>query len=292
MNSLDPVLRSGARRRLRRPLAIVEAAIARRTVRLAPEPPGERAGVIAPDGAAAPAASATVRDCGTPLRLVAVGDSLVAGCGVAAQDRALVPRIARILAAATGRDVQWSTHARLGATMRRVRYRFLPEVDGADLLLVCAGSNDLMARRGPAEWTEDLSAVLDDAARRSRYVVACSAGQLYRSPALMPTLRSVLREWTDIQTDASVAVCAERGVPFVDVAHCDLPEGFWADDGFHPGAIGYEMAAAMLARPMLAQFTDDEDEGARAASTGRAGERPDALVMPAGAQSRVDERRS
>jgi len=52
MNSLDPVLRSGARRRLRRPLAIVEAAIARRTVRLAPEPPGERAGVIAPDGAA------------------------------------------------------------------------------------------------------------------------------------------------------------------------------------------------------------------------------------------------
>ena len=48
----------------------------------------------------------------------------------------------------------------------------------------------------------------------------------------------------------------------------------------------------MLARPMLAQFTDDEDEGARAASTGRAGERPDALVMPAGAQSRVDERRS
>ena len=71
MNSLDPVLRSGARRRLRRPLAIVEAAIARRTVRLAPEPPGERAGVIAPDGAAAPAASATVRDCGAPLRLVA-----------------------------------------------------------------------------------------------------------------------------------------------------------------------------------------------------------------------------
>ena len=88
------------------------------------------------------------------------------------------------------------------------------------------------------------------------------------------------------------AAARHQGVPFVDVAHCDLPEGFWADDGFHPGAIGYEMAAAMLARPMLAQFTDDEDEGARAASTGRAGERPDALVMPAGAQSRVDERRS
>jgi len=131
------------------------------------------------------------------------GDSLVAVSGVDAQDQALVPRVARKVAARTGRDVEWATHARLGATMRRVRYRFLPQVDGADLLFVCAGSNDLMARRSLEEWTEDLDAVLDGAVRRGRHVVACSAGQLYRSPALMATLRSVLREWTDIHSKNS-----------------------------------------------------------------------------------------
>lgn len=67
----------------------------------------------------------------------------------------------------------------------------------------------------------------------------------------MATLRSVLREWTDTQTEASAAICARRGIPFVDVAHCDLDEGFWADDGFHPSAVGYEMAAGMVARVML-----------------------------------------
>ena len=199
---------AGIRRRLRRPVALAQALIARRTVHLA-------------------------------------------GSGVDAQDQALVPRVARRVAARTGRDVEWATHARLGATMRRVRYRFLPEVDGADLLFVCAGSNDLMARRSLEEWTEDLDAVLDGAVRRGRHVVACSSGQLYRSPALMATLRSVLREWTDIQTEASAAICARRGIPFVDVAHCDLDEGFWADDGFHPSAAGYEMAAGMVARAML-----------------------------------------
>lgn len=251
----------GIRRGLRRSLAVAEAALARRTVRLAPEPPGEREGVVTPDGTTAPAGSGAVRGSSAPLRLAAVGDSLVAGSGVQAQDQALVPRIARLVAAGAGRDVEWATHARLGATMRRVRYRFLPEVDDADVLFVCAGSNDLMARRSLQEWTDDLAAVLDGAARRGRHVVACSAGQLYRSPALMATLRSVLREWTDAQTEASAAVCAERGVPFVDVAHCGLKDGFWADDGFHPSAAGYEMAAGMIARVVLAGLEDDAPHG-------------------------------
>lgn len=86
----------------------------------------------------------------------------------------------------------------------------------------------------------------------------CSSGQLYRSPVLMPTLRSVLREWTDAQTDVSAAICAERGIPFIDVAHCDLNDDFWADDGFHPSAAGYEMAAGMIARVVLARLEDDD----------------------------------
>ncbi|MFD1102563.1 SGNH/GDSL hydrolase family protein, partial [Schaalia naturae] len=52
-----------------------EALWARRHVSLAPEPPGERSGMagsVDPAGAGGP---------GTPVRMVAVGDSLVAGCG-------------------------------------------------------------------------------------------------------------------------------------------------------------------------------------------------------------------
>ena len=199
------------RRALRRPLAIAEAAIARRTVRLAPEPPGEREGVVTPDGAHAPAGTGIIRGGGAPLRLAAVGDSLIAGSGVQAQEQTLVPRIARIVAAGTGRDVEWVTHAKLGATMRRVRYRFLPEMADADVLFVCAGSNDLMARRSLDEWTDDLAAVLDD--------------------------------------------------------------GFWADDGFHPSAAGYEMAAGMVARVVLTRLEDCDarDDGlcSAVASTGQ-----------------------
>jgi len=128
-------------------------------------------------------------------------------------------------------------------------------------------------RQGDAHAGSILDAVLDGAVRRGRHVVACSSGQLYRSPALMATLRSVLREWTDIQTEASAAICARRGIPFVDVAHCDLDEGFWADDGFHPSAAGYEMAAGMVARVVLTRLEDCDarDDGlcSAVASTGQ-----------------------
>ena len=112
----------------------------------------------------------------------------------------------------------------------------MPEVDQADVLLVCAGSNDLLARRSLAEWEEGLEAVLDDAASRARHVVVCSAGQLYRSPSLMPVLRSVLLERTAAQTAISVRLCAERGVPYIDFSEMVPNEGFWAEDGFHPSA--------------------------------------------------------
>lgn len=239
-------------RAARRPIAAAEAALAQHTVHLAPEPPGERFGVVTPDGATTPGADSQVNN--TPLRFEAIGDSLVAGSGVDDQSEALVPRIARQVAAGTGRDVHWSTHARLGATMRRVRYRFLPEVDGADVVFVCAGSNDLMARRTLTEWEEDLNAVLDGAAAVAPHVVACSAGQLYKSPALRPTLRAVLREWTDVQTDASAAICEAHGVPYVDVAHCELVDDFWAADGFHPSAAGYAMAADMIAEAVITEL--------------------------------------
>ena len=239
---------------LRRSLVLAEAAWAQRTVRLAPEPPGVRRGTVQPGAMPDPATGRVPASDAVPddaLHLVAIGDSLVAGCGTDHQTAGLTPRIARRLASVVDRPVNWATHARLGATMRRVRYRFLPEVAGhPDVLFISAASNDLMARRTRTEWLDDLTAVLDDAQERADHVILCSAGQLYRSRALGRALRAEVRRRTDAQTEDSKAVCAERGVDYVDVAHCELNEGFWADDRFHPSALGYEMAAGLVVDAM------------------------------------------
>lgn len=92
---------------MRKTLLLSQALWAKCTVRLAPEAPGERHGIVFPSSFV-PEASAR------PLRLVAIGDSLVAGSGVEHQDLALTPRIARKIANRVNRPVQWETHAKLG----------------------------------------------------------------------------------------------------------------------------------------------------------------------------------
>ena len=119
---------------IKKTILLTQALWAKHTVRLAPEPPGRRSGVVLPSSPIAEAAA-------EPLRLVAVGDSLVAGSGVDNQSDALTPRIAQ-------------------------------------------------------------------------------------------------------------KICRELGIDYADVAHAELVADFWASDGFHPGAPGYEQASGLVVNAM------------------------------------------
>lgn len=238
-----------------RPIALTEALVAQHTVKLAPEPEGERRGLITP----ATARRQTTHDsqptqptqptqtAQTAFTLVVVGDSLTVGCGVDNQNEGLVPDMARTLANTIHRPVRWAAYGKLGATMRRVRFRLLPQVkEQPDLLVLCAGSNDVMARRSPKEWRSDLTAAIDEAKALCPHVVVISSGQVYRSPALGRTLRKAILDMTDAQTAMSRAICADKHVRFVDMTHYDTgltDAEFWANDNFHPSQRCYQMLA-------------------------------------------------
>ena len=257
---------------LERAVVLAEAAWARRHVTLAPEPPGDRFGLItsrdvdvspAPSTASANAAarvsapssrSPVTAGADVPaLHMVVVGDSMVAGCGTPNQAQGLVPNLAARLASTLRRSVAWEALGQLGATMRRVHYRLLPQVDShPDLLVVCAGSNDVLAGRSTGEWADDLSAVLDMAREPARNVVVLSSGQANRCPALPRVLRREIGRAIDRQTAVSRDVCARRGIHFVDITHDSAPlrPGFWAVDNFHPSALGYQLVADAVVRRM------------------------------------------
>lgn len=230
----------------KRGMLLAQAAWVAKTVHLLPEPQGDRDGIINPEGEMTkPSTSA--------IRFVAVGDSLIGSSGVTDQSLGLTPLMAQQIADATGKSVQWSTHAKLGSTMRRVRYRFMDELeDNIDLLFLCAGTNDVLARRNLDDWRDDLSAVLDIASTKAKRVLVASSAQAFRSPRIPGMLSEEILRRIDKQTEMSKQLCASRNIAYIDMAHAplDINEEFWASDGFHPSAHGYVILADALIEHM------------------------------------------
>lgn len=72
--------------------------------------------------------------------------------GVDGQSKGIMPLLAARVAKRTGRPVAWRTVGKLGATARRVRYRMIGDInDRPDVLIVCVGSNDMLAGRSVRE---------------------------------------------------------------------------------------------------------------------------------------------
>ncbi|RSX49170.1 lipase [Bifidobacterium castoris] len=237
-------------------MATIEGAWAKRHVHLMPEPPGERVGDAFAHADAEPSAETRPASDDDTLKLIVVGDSMVAGCGVPEQSQGFPAQLARAMAKASGRHVHWAAYGKLGATMRRVRYRLLPQVkaDGgrADILVLCAGSNDIMAMRSGKEWEADLRAAVAEAKQLADHVVTLSSGQPHNSPVLGNALKKALRIRIADQTRISRHVCADEHVPYIALAFAPIgdPKVFWSHDGFHPSARGYAVMVGYIVSAM------------------------------------------
>jgi lysophospholipase L1-like esterase len=75
---------------------------------------------------------------GVTLRMLAMGESTVAGVGLAHGDETMAAATARAVARRTGRPVAWQAYGLSGATVREAAQRLLPGIaaEPADLLVI------------------------------------------------------------------------------------------------------------------------------------------------------------
>ena len=65
---------------------------------------------------------------GTPIRVLAIGESTICGIGLARGDETVTAATAQALARSTGRPVAWRAHGLSGATAREGLERLLPRI--------------------------------------------------------------------------------------------------------------------------------------------------------------------
>ena len=129
------------------------AYVAINTPRL-PEAPGPTTGVAEPKEGE--------RGTKEAVRLLCLGDSVAAGCGLRSNEEACAGTFARHFAQVSGRKVQWRVLARNGYTAKRIEEKHLKRIDiDPDVVVLSVGVNNLLERQSEAALEADLSSLLD-----------------------------------------------------------------------------------------------------------------------------------
>jgi lysophospholipase L1-like esterase len=222
-------------KRLELPVVAVQGMWMRSTIKPAPPATGSTSGTVGTTS-------------GAPLRIAVVGESTAAGSGVDNHDEGFTGCLAREINARTQRPVQWQVAGQFGATARRIRYRLVPQL-GVDLnvAVLLAGGNDVMSRRSPDHWRDDVSAIVDELVERADRVVVAGIPPFALFPSMPTTLGRYLSKRAAALDDVSRQICAVRPCTTWVTMTGNPPPGFFASDRFHPSAAGYQRWAQVVA---------------------------------------------
>jgi lysophospholipase L1-like esterase len=222
------------------PLLIAQGRHTRRVTPRLPEAGGPVAGLAAAEHG------------GPPLSLLTVGESPVAGVGVATHEEAITGQLAQALANRLQRPVSWRACGKNGVTAREALEQLMPQVpqQPVDIALVAFGVNDTTAFRPVASWRKDLQNVLAalDSRCRPQLIMLSGVPPMAHFPALPQPLR-----WVMGLKAATLDRAARELAPglvrthYVPLALDPHDRAMMASDGYHPSAKGCTAWAQLLA---------------------------------------------
>jgi lysophospholipase L1-like esterase len=254
------------------PVLAVQARHLHRTVPRLPSAAAPWSGVAVPASGADGADLRPEHADDAPVRLLVLGDSTVAGVGVRDAVDGLAGRLAAEVAVRLDRRVSWRAVGRNGATARDLLRDHLAEALAApaDLLFLSVGANDAIHARSGAAFARDLRRILAafSTANPRAPIVMSSLPRFGRFTLLREPLRTILFRHALRLEAAARRVIAEDPRRTMADGQPPYDAGFFAADGFHPGASGYRQwavwavdaawsaAFARLADPRLAEHDD------------------------------------
>lgn len=183
---------------------------------------------------------------GRTLRLVGIGDSVIAGVGAGTTDRSVVARTAAGLAARLDCRVDWRAVGRVGADAGEAARDLVPAVPvrEVDVWLVSVGVNDVTSLKRSRRWRADLDGLLAALEAHSPRAVTVLLGipPMQTFPLLPWPLRGLLGLRAGILDRIGAAVARSRGALHRPYARRLRPEQF-SDDGYHPSPAGHQAVA-------------------------------------------------
>ncbi len=198
-------------------------------------------------------------------RLLAIGDSIIAGVGASALSRALVGRTAEALAQSRNVRVNWRALGVSGYDSAKILDRLIPALPEVafDYIVVSVGVNDVTGLTNVRRWRRNLALLLDRLRSHSPHAMIAIAGipPLHGFPLLPQPLRAVFGMRGRAFDEIVRQVVSEQG----NAEHVPLdfepdPSRF-APDGYHPSEESYTEFGRHMADRLLAMAANSRVNG-------------------------------
>lgn len=195
------------------------------------------------------------RDARTDLHLMVFGDSTATGYGCTSADEVPGALLARGLAEQCGGPVRLSTKAIVGATSKGLASQVeatLVAGDPPDAAVIMIGANDVTCLHGIGNSARRLGAAVARLRSAGAAVVVGTCPDLGVITAIPQPLRWTAKTIGLRLAAAQAAAVRDAGgvpVPLADLLARHFrtdPRRLFADDGYHPSAAGYALAAEHL----------------------------------------------
>jgi len=203
-------------------------------------------------GAAGPRQGRCGRGPGSPLRLLALGDSIIDGVGAEHMERALPAQFAGELAARLGRPVDWWADGLSGrdlaALLGRLDDPALPA--RVDLLLLSVGVNDVTGLSTTRRWRSGLARLLERIDTRWPDAAILFAGlpPMAQFPLPPQPLRWSLGLRAATLDRIAAAILEDHPRAVHVPTRIDRARHRFSPDGFHPSAESCTLWARELAK--------------------------------------------
>ncbi len=221
------------------PVLLVQGYWLRRTTPRLPDAAGPLTGNVAGEG--------------EPLRLIALGESTVAGVGARTHETGLAGQLSLALSRQIGRSMDWVVVARSGINARKSRAELVPQLSGsqADIVMIALGVNDAIEFHTARRWASDVEGLIEDVRAQvgDALVLLSGVPPLNYFPALPEPLSFVLGARSAALERASLKLVEklERVVYVPFRIERDNAGDLFCADGFHPSELGYSEWAEQLA---------------------------------------------
>ena len=236
------------------PVAGLQGLSLRKKALRLPPPPGQNHGLIR--GLAGQTAQNRFT---TPLRLLALGDSIIAGIGASSQEQTLPAHLARSYSQLSQRTVSWKALGTSGADSADLlaQLESLEHEPAPDLVLVSIGVNDVTGLRSSKSWCANLAQLCTLLGTRWPEAIIIFAGlpPMEKFPLPPQPLRWCLGVRAAL-FDQIAAGLVDIQAGMIHIPTLIAPgEHDFCPDGFHPSESAYAAWGEEMARIITDQFS-------------------------------------